>query len=193
MPPQAAKFFFFANICWTKTLLRGFSSFFWKVKRHCLKKNCVVNAAAGGKKFSSLQTFVGPKRCLGDSPGGGGGHKENARGGGSWKQCLGGGLYSQTPYLSTYYVTFLATVPTGYLLLPSNFIFFFCSKTFYFCVTVIQVRYVLLPPLEGSKVSRNDYKQHALTRHFFSSVHEWNIFSFLARLRFPQNLTWESQ
>ncbi len=58
MPPQAAKIFIFANICWTKTLFRGFS-------------------------------------------GGGGGHKENARGG-LENSALGGGLYSQTPYLSTY-------------------------------------------------------------------------------------------
>ncbi len=57
------------------------------------------------------------------------------------------------------------------LLLNLNSIIFLCSKTHYFCATVIQVRHVLLPPLEGSKVSRNDHKQH-LPRHFFSAVHE---------------------
>ncbi len=57
--------------------------------KKCVAKKGVYNAAVGGKFFhlcknSSLQTFVGPKRCLGDSRGGGVCvcHKENARGGG---------------------------------------------------------------------------------------------------------------
>ncbi len=38
--------------------------------KKCVIKKGVYNAAVGGKIFP-LQTFVGPKRCLGDSPGGG--------------------------------------------------------------------------------------------------------------------------
>ena len=41
MPPQAAKFFIYANICWTKTLFRGFR----------VTKKGVYNAAVGGKNF----------------------------------------------------------------------------------------------------------------------------------------------
>ncbi len=67
-----------------------------------------------------------------------------------------------------YYVTFLATVPTCS---PRILFDALCSKTHYFCTTVLQVRHVLLPPLEGSKVSRNDYMQH-LPHQFFSAVHE---------------------
>ncbi len=43
----------------------------------CNKKRC-MKCRHRRQNFSSLQTFVGPKRCFGDSPGRG--HKENARG-----------------------------------------------------------------------------------------------------------------
>ncbi len=49
MPPKAAKFFIFANICWTKTLFRGFSGGGGVIKR--MLGGGVLKTVLGGGVF----------------------------------------------------------------------------------------------------------------------------------------------